>query len=157
MACGTKRNDSMRGGLPGTGVPSPPEALAWPRSPPFRNNAPPRPYTRVVTRTLHGSGKRGRYGSRPQVGHRQSLGGGGSHRPVLRCAINEAALVEDPVPESDGVWAWRMRTIKRILAFAIPAVAIPLANPLLSVVDTVIVAQVGGWSRSVATSIPECR
>lgn len=46
------------------------------------------------------------------------------------------------MPDGEGAWGWRARTMGRILAFAVPALAIPLADPLLSVVDAVIIAQV---------------
>jgi hypothetical protein len=39
--------------------------------------------------------------------------------------------------ESEELWAWRWQLLGRITAFVGPALFIPLADPLMSVIDTV--------------------
>ncbi|GMH41442.1 hypothetical protein BSKO_09352 [Bryopsis sp. KO-2023] len=61
------------------------------------------------------------------------------------CEASDVGALEDPLPDGNrGLWGWRFRTLKQILLFALPALAIPLADPLLSLVDTVCVAQCAG-------------
>ena len=43
--------------------------------------------------------------------------------------------------DTDPIWSWRRQMVARMLAFIGPAMFIPLADPLMSVVDTVTVGQ----------------
>lgn len=47
-----------------------------------------------------------------------------------------------PSSSDVGSWPWRRRLVKRILLFAAPAISMPLADPLMSLVDTICIGQV---------------
>lgn len=63
---------------------------------------------------------------------------------ILNCSESQA--VKPPSDDIDklkiGSLEWKIKTTFKILLFALPALAIPLADPLLSLVDTWCVAQV---------------
>lgn len=62
---------------------------------------------------------------------------------MKRCSAAEVPQYRDDLPAAEEfTWAWKAKTIKSMLIFALPALAIPLADPLLSVVDTLCVSQV---------------
>lgn len=64
-------------------------------------------------------------------------------RHMNKCCAAEISQYRDDLPVNEEfTWEWRARTMKGMLAFALPALAIPLADPLLSVVDTLCVSQV---------------
>eukprot|EP00803_Ostreobium_quekettii_P007808 evm.model.scf_365.6 EVM.evm.TU.scf_365.6 scf_365:84771-96127(-) len=128
---------SMQSGLPCVGAATRPRGLPRPQAtgpasrpaPRFRarpRNAPPAPPWA------------------PPLGRGAQRADGRRGDWIRRCAGGQAMMAEDPMPDGDGAWRWRARTMGRILAFAVPALAIPLADPLLSVVDAVIIAQYAG-------------
>ena len=66
--------------------------------------------------------------------------------------------------DTDPIWSWRRKMVAKMLTFIGPAMFIPLADPLMSVVDTVTVGQFAStmelagdvWLKSMALSFTIC-
>ena len=67
-----------------------------------------------------------------------------AHCPRLgsRCVVTAAASAADNSLEGKNIWQWRKAQLQKIAVFTAPALSIPLADPIMSLVDTVCVGQV---------------
>ena len=63
-------------------------------------------------------------------------------RRAVRRIVTRAASVDVPAFDEKGLWPWRRAQLRRIAAFTGPALSIPLADPIMSLVDTVCIGQV---------------
>ena len=74
----------------------------------------------------------------------RSLHSTGRHaRPVgVRRIVARAANAPDFVSGENGLWQWRKAQLCKIAMFTGPALSIPLADPIMSLVDTVCIGQV---------------
>ena len=64
-------------------------------------------------------------------------------RPVgVRRIVARAANAPDFVSGENGLWQWRKAQLYKIAMFTGPALSIPLADPIMSLVDTVCIGQV---------------
>ena len=61
---------------------------------------------------------------------------------AVRRVVTRAASVDIPAFDENGIWPWRRAQLGRIAAFTGPALSIPLADPIMSLVDTVCIGQV---------------
>ncbi len=59
-----------------------------------------------------------------------------------------AAAASDGQPLGSSNAAWEAETLKRMLQFMAPAMVLPIADPLMSVVDTICIGQVSATARS---------
>lgn len=66
---------------------------------------------------------------------------------ALRCAASDKSPLTSPdLPPLDDVedsalWPWRWRLLLQIARFGLPALSIPLADPMMGLVDTLCIAQ----------------
>ena len=82
-----------------------------------------------------------------------------SLRPDETLPLELLAADEDSkLPQSSevGTWPWRRKLALRILAFAAPAISMPLADPLMSLVDTICIGQVCQASSGHANVLGPC-
>ena len=56
--------------------------------------------------------------------------------------MTAAASAADNSLEGKNIWQWRKAQLQKIAVFTGPALSIPLADPIMSLVDTVCVGQV---------------
>ena len=56
--------------------------------------------------------------------------------------VTRAASAPDVVFDKNGLWQWRKAQLYKIAIFTGPALSIPLADPIMSLVDTVCIGQV---------------
>ena len=61
-----------------------------------------------------------------------------------RRVVTKAATLTAPNLSDTDIWQWRKHKLQKIVAFTGPALSIPLADPIMSLVDTVCIGQV--WS-----------
>ena len=59
-----------------------------------------------------------------------------------RSVVTRASAVSPPVFGVSDIWQWRKAQLQKIALFTGPALSIPLADPIMSLVDTVCVGQV---------------
>ena len=59
-----------------------------------------------------------------------------------RTFVTKAAVLEAPAFGESDIWQWRKAQLRKIAMFTGPALSIPLADPIMSLVDTVCVGQV---------------
>lgn len=59
-----------------------------------------------------------------------------------RCVVTNAATATAENLLSTDIWQWRKAQLQKIAMFTGPALSIPLADPIMSLVDTVCVGQV---------------
>lgn len=59
-----------------------------------------------------------------------------------RSVVTRASAVSSPVFGVSDIWQWRKAQLQKIALFTGPALSIPLADPIMSLVDTVCVGQV---------------
>ena len=62
----------------------------------------------------------------------------------LRRVVARASTVSDFVSSGSSMWQWRQAQLYKIAMFTGPALSIPLADPIMSLVDTVCIGQVRG-------------
>ena len=74
------------------------------------------------------------------------------HQLRRKKRIDLTRLQAQPIPSASyepfstdrsSLWRWRKCTAQRILLFAGPALSIPLADPLMSLIDSICIGQVG--------------
>ena len=65
-------------------------------------------------------------------------------RRVVTCATTASASGSAPASAEVGTWQWRKAQLRTIAMFTGPALSIPLADPIMSLVDTVCIGQVTG-------------
>lgn len=67
-----------------------------------------------------------------------------SHANTLghRRVVTKAAVFAESVSDESSMWQWRKAQLCKIGMFAGPALSIPLADPIMSLVDTVCIGQV---------------
>lgn len=56
--------------------------------------------------------------------------------------MTRAAMLDAPRFGESDIWQWRKAQLHKIAMFTGPALSIPLADPIMSLVDTVCVGQV---------------
>lgn len=61
-----------------------------------------------------------------------------------RRVVTRAASVAAPAFGETDLWPWRKAQLHKIAMFTGPALSIPLADPIMSLVDTVCIGQVSG-------------
>ncbi len=59
-----------------------------------------------------------------------------------RSVMTRAAMLDAPRFGESDIWQWRKAQLHKIAMFTGPALSIPLADPIMSLVDTVCVGQV---------------
>ena len=59
-----------------------------------------------------------------------------------RRVVTAASSLADSSLEGKNIWQWRKAQLHKIAVFTGPALSIPLADPIMSLVDTVCVGQV---------------
>ena len=73
---------------------------------------------------------------------------------LLACRAGAAEAPGDEALSADSVWRWRTTQLRRIIYFSLPALSIPLADPLMSLVDTICIGQVGAHAHSTSFVVP---
>lgn len=56
--------------------------------------------------------------------------------------VTRSAVLDSPIFADSDIWHWRKAQLQKIAMFTGPALSIPLADPIMSLVDTVCIGQV---------------
>ena len=78
---------------------------------------------------------------------------GGAESVAERAAATPSTVAAASQQHKVGSWVWRTSWCVRVLAFCVPLLSIPIADPLMSLIDIMCVGQ-GGSSEQLASLVP---